>query len=299
MNPLFIVDGYSILFRTYYSVGDMTTSGNVPIGGVFGFIRSFLSLILRYNVESIVIALDSGKKTFRSELFSEYKANRIAVPETLVPQFAILDEFLTTSEIANFRKDGYEADDIIASIVKNENTHQNIIVTSDKDLMQLISDTTHCLDFFANKLYKIDDVIEKFGVEPCFITDYLAIVGDRSDNVPGIKGCGPKCAISLIKKFGTMETILANIPNIENPRIQTIFKHNTQLGLLSKQLVTLDNAVSLDYKNYKVSQINLENLIVFLEKYEMHNLKHLALKLNTAKKHDEIPPLQHKQCELF
>lgn len=300
MNPLFIVDGYSILFRNYYSIGEMATSQNVPIGAVFGFCRTIFSLITRYNVQNIVVALDSGKKTFRSELFTEYKVNRPTAPDDLIPQFAVIDEFLTAANITHFRKDGYEADDIIASIIKKESGREVVIVTSDKDLMQLVSDTTRCLDFFAGKFSGTEDVIAKFGIEPRFITDYLAMVGDKSDNVPGIKGCGSKNAVSLIQKFGTVEEIIANIANIENPRIKKAIAEHAQMGLLSKQLVTLYNTIQLDYESHEVTDLNMQDLMQFLEKYEIDSLKYLALKLSSvAQKREEKPQHQPKQYELL
>lgn len=298
MKPLFIVDGYSILFRTYYSVGEMSTSQGVPVGGVFGFVRAFFTLLLRHNVQKIVITLDSGKPTFRSEIFTEYKANRVKVPENLVPQFAILDEFFQTSNINHFRKDGFEADDLIASFVKKHDG-ENVIVSADKDLMQLVSTQTQCLDFFANKFYKAQEVFEKFGVLPEFVADYLAIVGDSSDNVPGIKGCGPQKAVKLIKEFGELENIAQNIENIKDLKLKSILQNNIESGILSKKLVKLDSIVEIENENFDISSINFENALNFVAKYEMKSLVNLIQKAKNIGKTEEKTQKKPAQGSLF
>lgn len=273
----------------------MQTSQNIPIGGVFGFVRAFFTLILRHNVEKIVITLDSGKPTFRSEIFTEYKANRVQVPESLIPQFSILNEFLKISNVNHLRKDGFEADDLIASIVKNN--ENNTIVSSDKDLMQLVSPQTQCLDFFANKFYKKEDVVEKFGVMPEFVVDYLAIVGDTSDNIPGIKGCGPQKAKKLINEFGTIENIFANIDNIKDVRLKEILKNNTENGLLSKKLASLNSEIPIENTNFMLSSMNFEGAIDFAKKYEMKSLINLIEK--TKKSCQKATENKPKQESLF
>lgn len=279
MQKLFIVDGYSILFRTYYSVGEMTTQNQTPVGGVFGFIRAILMLIEKHSVEKIVIALDSGKKTFRAEMYEQYKANRISVPESLIPQFGILQEFLDNSNICSIRMDGYEADDIIATIVRNENTNIEI-VTSDKDLMQLVDENVFCLDFFKNKVYKKADVIEKFGVEPKYIVDYLALIGDSSDNIPGVKGCGPKGAVKLIDQFGTIEEIIENCEKISNEKMKTIIHTYKNDAILSKKLASLCVDVPIPKINPSLKNFNMENMRKFLEKYEMKSLFYMQERLD-------------------
>ncbi|MFT4967173.1 MAG: 5'-3' exonuclease [Candidatus Deianiraeaceae bacterium] len=278
MSTLFIVDGYSILFRTYYSVGEMTTSKQIPIGGIFGFIRSILTLIQRYSVEHLVITLDSGKKTFRSEIYPQYKANRIACPEDLIPQFDILLEFLETSNICHSRKEGFEADDIIASITKQESTKKISVVTSDKDLMQLVDERVNCLDFFKGKFYASEDVMEKFGLMPKNIVDYLALLGDASDNIPGVKGCGEKGAVKLIQEFGSVENIIANINNISNNRLRKAMEQHHQSATLSKELASLRFDVPLQPLHFDISSINCDNLRKFIEKYEMKSLFYMCNK---------------------
>jgi DNA polymerase-1 len=279
MSRIFIVDAYSILFRTYYSSTDMFTSNQIPIGGVFGFVRTIFTIIQKYSVQNLVITLDSGKKTFRSDLYSEYKANRVAVPQNLIPQFGMLQEFLENSNILHLKKEGFEADDIIASIVKSQERSDISVITSDKDLLQLVDDRVNCIDFFKNKTYLTQDVVDKFGLEPKQILDYLALLGDSSDNIPGVKGCGEKGAIKLIKEFGSLENIIANVESIGNNRLKDAIKNYADYGILSKKLAQLCCDVPLPELNFSIANINFEKTRQFLEKYEMKSLFYMLERL--------------------
>jgi len=262
----------------------MKTSTEIPIGGVFGFIRTILNLIEKHKVENIIITLDSGKKTFRSEIYTQYKANRVETPTNLVPQFAILQEFLDCCGIANIRKDGFEADDIIASVItkiteeftEKEINHNFAVITSDKDLMQLVCESVECIDIFKDKIFKTYDVIEKFGIEPRYIVDYLSLLGDVSDNIPGIKGCGAKGAVKLINEFGTLESIIENVDKIANGKLKDAIKNYSSNGILSKKLASLDHTVPLPEKiDFSVSNIKFIEIKQFMEKYEMKSLMYL------------------------
>ncbi len=298
MKRTFVVDCYSILFRTYYTAENMKTSTDIPIGGLFGFIRTIFNLIEKHKVEQIVIALDSGKKTFRSEIYEAYKANRVETPQNMIPQFAILQEFLDCSGLANIKKDGFEADDIIASIVtqKRGNFSQGkfSVVTSDKDLMQLVCENVNCVDIFKDKVFETSDVIEKFGIEPQFIVDYLSLLGDASDNIPGVKGCGAKGAVKLINAFGTLEEIIANAEKIPNGKLKDAIQNYSQMGILSKQLASLNYDVEIENSlNFGIENINFEEITKFLEKYEMKSLMYLPQRL--AKRLNENPEEQPQE----
>lgn len=293
-SRLFIVDGYGFLFRTYYSIGDMFTSNNTPIGGVFGFVRAVLTLIERHGVQNLTIALDTGGKTFRTELYPQYKANRIAVPETLLPQFEILQEFLEMSQISFCKQKGYEADDIIATMTRNASSSISIVST-DKDLMQLVDNRVVCLDFFKNKTYQEADVIAKFGVRPEYIVDYLALIGDASDNIPGVKGCGPKGAIKLIEQFGTVENIIINCNNILNEKTRNIIQSYKQDAILSKRLASLHFEVPLPEIQPQIIQINTDAMRKFLEKYEMKAIFYMQERLEKT----IAKQISNSQSQLF
>jgi DNA polymerase-1 len=273
----------------------MKTSTDIPIGGLFGFIRTIFNLIEKHKVEQIVIALDSGKKTFRSEIYEAYKANRVETPQNMIPQFAILQEFLDCSGLANIKKDGFEADDIIASIVTQKrgkfSQGKFSVVTSDKDLMQLVCENVNCVDIFKDKVFETSDVIEKFGIEPQFIVDYLSLLGDASDNIPGVKGCGAKGAVKLINAFGTLEEIIANAEKIPNGKLKDAIQNYSQMGILSKQLASLNYDVEIENSlNFGIENINFEEITKFLEKYEMKSLMYLPQRL--AKRLNENPEEQ-------
>lgn len=310
MKRTFIVDCYSILFRTYYTAENMKTSTDIPIGGVFGFIRTIFNLIEKHKVEQMVITLDSGKKTFRSEIYEAYKANRVETPQNMIPQFAILQEFLDCSGLANIKKDGFEADDIIASIVTQKrgkfSQGKFSVVTSDKDLMQLVCENVNCVDIFKDKVFEASDVIEKFGIEPRFIVDYLSLLGDASDNIPGVKGCGAKGAVKLIKEFGTLEEIIANAEKIPNGKLKDAIQNHSQMGILSKQLASLNYDVEIeDSLNFGIENINFEEITKFLEKYEMKSLMYLPQRLakrlnkNPEEQPQEVMEKPHAQFQLI
>ena len=310
MKRIFVVDCYSILFRTYYTAENMKTSTDIPIGGVFGFIRTIFNLIEKHKVEEIVITLDSGKKTFRSEIYEAYKANRVETPQNMIPQFAILQEFLDRSGLVNIKKDGFEADDIIASIVTKKqgkfSQGKFSVVTSDKDLMQLVCENVNCVDIFKDKVFETNDVIEKFGIEPRFIVDYLSLLGDASDNIPGVKGCGAKGAVKLIKEFGTLEEIIANAEKIPNGKLKDAIQNYSQMGILSKQLASLNYDVEIgDSLNFSVGNIHFEEITKFLEKYEMKSLIYLPQRLakrlnkNSEQPQEKVKEKPHAQFQLI
>ena len=281
----------------------MKTSTDIPIGGVFGFIRTIFNLIEKHKVEEIVITLDSGKKTFRSEIYEEYKANRVETPQNMIPQFAILQEFLDCSGLANIKKDGFEADDIIASIVAKRQGNFSV-VTSDKDLMQLVCENVNCVDIFKDKVFETSDVIEKFGIEPRFIVDYLSLLGDASDNIPGVKGCGAKGAVKLIKEFGTLEEIIANAGKIPNGKLKDAIQNYSQMGILSKQLASLNYDVEIDESlNFSVDNIDFKAITRFLEKYEMKSLMYLPQRLekrlSKESQREAINEKPHAQFQLI
>ena len=305
MKRTFIVDCYSILFRTYYTAENMKTSTDIPIGGVFGFIRTIFNLIEKHKVEQMVITLDSGKKTFRSEIYEAYKANRVETPQNMIPQFAILQEFLDCSGLANIKKDGFEADDIIASIVAKRQGNFSV-VTSDKDLMQLVCENVNCVDIFKDKVFETKDVIEKFGIEPRFIVDYLSLLGDASDNIPGVKGCGAKGAVKLIKEFGRLEEIIANAEKIPNGKLKDAIQNYSQMGIMSKQLASLNYDVAIDEAmSFSVGNIDFEEITRFLEKYEMKSLMYLPQRLEkrlskeSDESQEEVKERPHEQFQLI
>lgn len=271
-NRFLIVDGYSLFFRAFYSLPDMRTPSGLPIGAVYGFINMLLRLMQDVCFAQLVIVLDSGKKSFRNEIYPLYKAQRKEAPLDLKLQFPILHEAIGALRVAAIYKTGYEADDIIATYVKMYKSPSRpiTIVSSDKDLMQLVEDDIVSMyDMGRKKIYKSEDVLKKFCIPAKAIAEYLALAGDASDNIPGAKSIGPKTAALLINTYHTIENLYANVQNIINPRLRKTLIENKEQVYKSKMLTTLcDNVTELlDEKELIFTDLDKNCMASFAEKY--------------------------------
>lgn len=255
VNKLYLIDGMSIVFRAYHA---MSTSGlkspnGEPTGAVFGFTNIITSLLERFNPQRIAVVFDRPEPTFRHKMYPEYKANRDEFPQELVPQLIRIKELLDILNIPRIELSGYEADDIIGTLAKqaSKNNWQVKCLTSDKDYYQLVDENISLMkpgkrgeDF---EIINIPQVIEKFGVQPNQVIEVLALIGDSSDNIPGIKGVGEKTAIPLIQKYGNIENIYKNLNEIEKQSLKSKFEDSKDIAELSKVLVTIDVNVPLNY----------------------------------------------------
>lgn len=250
---LTLVDGSGFIFRAFFAMPSLTKADGTPTGAVYGFINMMVKLLndrLTDEVEDhLAVIFDAGRHTFRNELYSEYKANRDEPPAELKPQFALVREATEALCLPAIEFAGYEADDLIASYTKaaRADGYEVVIVSSDKDLMQLVDDEYHICMFDAMKDKVIDNaaVLDKFGVEPAKVLDVLSLMGDSSDNVPGVPGIGPKTAAQLIQEFGDLENLLNNAGRIkQNKRRETLIE-NADNARLSHQLITLKDDVDL------------------------------------------------------
>ena len=253
-GKIFLIDGYAFLFRAYYASPHLISPDGVPIGGVSGFIQMIFKLIENRNIEHIAVILDkdSSKDTIRHKIFDNYKANRIALPQDLIVQFKIIREALQAFGIKYIEHSGIEADDIIASYVKfaKESGIAVEIVSSDKDLFQLIDETQQISMYDPVKDIEITHEIvqQRLGIFTTQLCDYLGLVGDTADNIPGVKGIGPKIAAILLKKYHSIERIYELIDEVEPQRIRNILKDNKEMAILSKKLVKLIEDLPLFYK---------------------------------------------------
>lgn len=246
-KKLIIIDGYGFLFRAFYSMPPLTTPGGQPIGAIYGFCSMLLRIMNDMAYTHIAVALDSGAKTFRNEMFADYKANRAAPPDDLIPQFPEIRRAVESFNIKAIELVGYEADDIIATLA-TEAMHAGYevgIISTDKDLMQLINDNTQMFDGLKNKNIGQTEVIEKFGVPPSQVRDVLSLIGDSSDNIPGVKGIGPKGAAELIKQFGSLANLLSSLDQVHKPKLKASLIENKHLAELSYQLITLKDNLEL------------------------------------------------------
>jgi DNA polymerase-1 len=253
-TPVYLVDGSGYIFRAFYAVAPLTTKSGFPTNALFGFSRMLLKLLNEAKSSHIVVCFDAGKKTFRNDLYAEYKANRATPPDELIAQFPYFREITESIGFVTLEQEGFEADDLIGTLAKqlSEAGHSVTIVSGDKDLMQLVNDKVTIWDTMRDKIYTSAEVKEKMGVLPEKIIDLLTLVGDSSDNVPGLKGVGPKTAAQLIEFYEDIETILAASGKIrEDARIRGRVKIADSLECdaekvrLSRKLVTIDTKVPL------------------------------------------------------
>ncbi len=291
MPTVTIIDTFGFFFRSYYALPPLRNSDGFPTGLLTGFINLIDSLHRDHSTDYIVFALDSKGDTFRNELYKEYKANRQPPPEDLTLQLPIAIKWIEQMGFANLALDRYEADDIIATITAKAKADgiKVRIVSHDKDLYQLIDDGIVVLHDSVKKV-DIDEAgcIAKFGIHPRDFTNFQAILGDSSDNVPGVKGIGQKGASELINRYHTLEAIYADIENAGTPRIQNLLLESKEKVFLSRELVTMktDLIKSCDWDNYRFEDKNyLACLRNEFERYEMKQ----ALKKSEIRKPEEIP----------
>ena len=249
-DALYIVDGHSQVFKAYHAIQQLSTSKGVPTNAVFGFTQIMHRLLKIRQPKRLVVTFDSGGPTFRHEMFDLYKANRTEAPEDLAQQMEYIVKILEGMRIPILRLPGYEADDIIATLVAKarENDEDVVVVTADKDLFQLVDEHVHVLRLDPDKETEFDReaVLAKMGVYPERIVDLLAMVGDASDNVPGIHKVGPKTAVTLLQQFETLEGVLANTDKLKGKQKENV-ENGRENALLSKRLVMLDANVPVEF----------------------------------------------------
>ena len=275
---LFIIDGYATLYRSHYALirNPLTTTAGMPTSAVFGFANQVFQLLEEENPDYIVAAFDPKGKNFRHELYTDYKANRSAMPDEIQTQLPYLWELLDGMNIPVLRIEGVEADDVIGTVAKmcEKDDLQCNIVSGDKDFMQLINDKTLLYAPQARRrekeIFNAQKVSEKWGVGPEHIIDLLGLMGDSSDNVPGVEGVGPVTAKKLIQKFGSMENIYENIDQIENEKLKEKLLNSKESAFLSKKLVTILTDVKVDasisdFEKKEIDKTKLESIFKELE----------------------------------
>ena len=280
-SHLYLIDASAYIFRAYHALPPLTrASDGLPVGAVSGFCNMLWKLLEDLKGPDrpthFACVFDKSSYTFRNELYPEYKANRDAPPEDLRPQFPIVREAALAFHTHALELEGYEADDLIATYARQAEAEGSrvTIVSSDKDLMQLVSEKIGMLDTMKNKTVGIADVIEKFGVSPDKMIDLQALTGDSTDNIPGAPGIGPKTAALLLDQFGTVEDVLARAEEIpQKKRRETLIEHADAVRL-SKTLVTLkpDVPVEVPIEDLAVADPDPATLIGFLEKMEFRTI---------------------------
>ncbi|HUI97673.1 MAG TPA: DNA polymerase I [Xanthobacteraceae bacterium] len=278
-DHVFLVDGSGYIFRAYHALPPITRrSDGLQLNAVYGFCNMLLKLLRDMKPEErpthLAVVFDKSEKTFRTEMYPDYKAHRPDPPDDLIPQFAFIREAVRAFELPCLEQAGFEADDLIATYVRIacEAGATATIVSSDKDLMQLVSDCVVMFDTMKDRRIGIPEVVEKFGVPPTKMIEVQALIGDSTDNVPGVPGIGPKTAAQLIGEYGDLETLLARAGEIKQEKRRQSLIDNADQARLSKKLVTLDAHVALDVPvgDLAVHEPDYKKLIAFLKAMEFN-----------------------------
>lgn len=246
-QKLVIIDASNIIFRAYYSQPELKTKNGQIVGAVYGFISILLKIIGDFSPSHIVLACDSGKINFRHKLYEAYKANRKALPEDLISQFPLIKEAIKSLMIASIEQEGFEADDLIATINKRITGIKKIIISSDKDLFSLMGDETSIYDPLKSQYIDRSKILEKFQVEPSQIREVLSLIGDSSDNVPGVPKIGIKTAAILINQFGSVNNLFTKLHEVKSASQRKNLEDSKEMAFLSWQLIGLEDNVPVNF----------------------------------------------------
>src|SRR3989440_4524752 len=280
-DHVFLVDGSSYIFRAYHALPPLNRkSDGLQVNAVLGFCNMLWKLMRDMKPEEqpthLAVVFDKSERTFRTELYPDYKSHRPDPPDDLCPQFAFIRDAVRAFDIPCLEQIGYEADDLIATYVRQacEAGATAMIVASDKDLMQLVKDCVVMYDSMKDRRIGIPEVMEKFGVPPEKVIDVQALIGDSIDNIPGVPGIGVKTAAQLICDYGDLETLLARAGEVKQEKRRQALIDNAEMARLSKRLVTLDQNVKLDVPlaDLAVHEPDYKRLLAFLKAMEFNTL---------------------------
>ncbi|MCS6903339.1 MAG: DNA polymerase I, partial [Candidatus Bipolaricaulota bacterium] len=277
---ILLIDASSLIYPAFHVMGELKTSTGLPTGAIYGYARTVLMLLREYPSQYVAVAFDSRGPTHRHEKFSEYKAHRPAMDEALATQIPKIKELTEALRLKRFEQPGYEADDIIAALVSLAKASglEILIVSGDKDLLQLVGDGVRVLkpgrDITRDlKILDAEGVREYLGVPPGQVRDFLALVGDSSDNVPGVPGIGEKTAQKLLSEFGSLDALLENLEKIEPKKLGERLKNFKDQALLSRELVQLrPPPLEVSLEECRAQLPDRERLRALLEELEFRSL---------------------------
>lgn len=300
-KKLCLIDGSGYIYRAFYAIPPMSRPGDmVPINAVYGFTTMLMQFVREDEAECLAVVFDAQRHNFRNDIYPEYKATRKEVPPELIPQFSIIREAVKAFNVASVEQEGYEADDLIASYTREalEQGYEVIIVSADKDLMQLMRENVHIYDPLKKKMLDETDVEKKFGVSPDKVTDVQALAGDSTDNIPGVNGIGIKTASELIHRYGTLEKLMAAAETIPQERRRKLLLEGRESAFLSKKLVTLDDHAPLPkpIEAFCSHEPDAEEIRAFLEK---NTFKSLLNRMGgfISRRAAHVHGMQHGQME--
>jgi DNA polymerase-1 len=248
-QTLYLIDGSSYIYRAYYAIRHLSSPKGFPTNALYGFTQMLLKVLKDRKPDHIAVVFDAGRETFRTALYAEYKANRAAMPEDLAPQIKPIKEMVRAFDIPALEMAGFEADDIIGTIARDceKRGLDVVVVTGDKDLMQIVTGNVTLLDTMKDKTTGVPEVHERFGAGPERVVDILGLAGDSSDNIPGVPTVGEKTAIKLIREFGSLDELLARAAEVKGKTGEKLREFAEQ-ARLSRRLATIDCSVPLSYR---------------------------------------------------
>jgi len=279
---LFLIDGAALAYRTYFAFArnPLVNSRGEQVSVIFGFSRILLNLLDQEKPDLFAVVFDSPEPTFRHEIYAEYKAQRQRMPEDMAEQLPRLEQLMKALDLPLIRKPGYEADDIMGTLAKRAAAegYQTVLVTGDKDLMQLVDD--HTLIYYPHRAGEniewldAEGVTRKMGVPPAQIIDYLALCGDSSDNIPGVPGIGPVGALALLKRYGSLESLLEQVDSVESKKQRTALQEHADLARLSRSLATIqrDVPVETEIETLHLRPIPAEKAAAFFREMDLPSL---------------------------
>jgi DNA polymerase-1 len=277
MKRLVLIDGHALLHRAFHAIPSLTTSKGELVNAVFGFTNMLLKVISDLEPSHLAVAFDRPVPTFRHKEYPDYQAQRPPLPEEFKNQHERLREVLKVLEIPIYEKDGYEADDVIGTLANKARVHEVVVVTGDRDMMQLITDR---IKIYAPKkglsepeMYDERKFEEKYNLRPSQVVDFKALVGDPSDNYPGVAGVGPKTATSLLQKYGSLREIYKHLHELPQKTTQNLKKGKDRAKLSQKLAQIVINApVELDLKKCKVGRFNRKEVVDLFKELEFKSL---------------------------
>jgi DNA polymerase-1 len=281
-KTLILIDGHALAYRQFFALErtGMKTTDNTPTWAVYGFMKALFDLLRRVKPDAIAVSFDMGRDTFRVKEYSEYKAHRQAMPDSLREQVGYIFEGVKAFDIPIYTLAGYEADDIIGTIAKKatELGHKTLILTGDQDSFQLVDPEGAVTVLIPSKgeliEYDREKIHEKLGVYPENVVDLKGLQGDTSDNIPGVKGVGEKTAVKLINQFGTVEDIYEHLPEISSASLREKLEKDREMAFLSKRLATIcrETPIEFDFERTHMTMPDIDKVTDFMKKYQFNSL---------------------------
>ncbi len=275
-STVYVIDSHSLIYQVFFAMGEMTSPAGQPVNAVYGFVRDVLDIIEKKKPGYLICTFDKGSVTFRNDMYSEYKANRDPMPDDLRSQIPLIQEMMHALGVPVVALQNFEADDLMATIAKqvDERGGRCLLVTSDKDCRQLITARVKLFNMRKNRIYDETSLMNDWGIRPDQVVDFQAMVGDTSDNVPGIPSVGPKTAMKYLEQFGSLDGLLDGYEQLKSKKQQEKIAANMELARLSRDLVRLDDNVPIetDWEAARIGNIDVQKAVELCDQLGFRSL---------------------------